>query len=82
MISLVNTSANILVDSWKRKIEAGRGMTDIKIDFDMRTFSGDVISRACFGSNYAKGQEIFNNLRLLQEAMSKKVFLTSVPGMR
>ncbi|KAL0419363.1 UNVERIFIED_CONTAM: cytochrome [Sesamum radiatum] len=48
----------------------------------MRSFSGDVISKACFGSNYSKGEEIFFKLRALQEAASKRVLATGIPGMR
>jgi hypothetical protein len=63
-------------------IEKEGGQADIRIEEYMRSFSGDVISRACFGSNFSKGQEIFHKLRALQEAMSKKCLSTGVPGMR
>ncbi|KAH0997704.1 hypothetical protein GBA52_021568 [Prunus armeniaca] len=82
MINLITESTTTLINSWSNRIEAGGGVADIKIDNHMRSFSGDVISRACFGSNYSKGVEIFKKLRNLQEAMSKKIFLTGVPGMR
>ena len=68
-------SVEILLNSWKTKIEADGGIADIKIDQYMRSFSGDVISKACFGSNYTKGEEIFSRLRALEEAMSKNCFL-------
>ncbi|KAL3517933.1 hypothetical protein ACH5RR_020522 [Cinchona calisaya] len=82
MVSLVQESTITLVNSWKSIIEAENGIADIKIDQHMRSFSGDVISRACFGSNYSKGEEIFKRLRALQEAASKRVLATGVPGMR
>ncbi|GKU91594.1 hypothetical protein SLEP1_g5450 [Rubroshorea leprosula] len=82
MIKLMADSSITLVNSWKSQIESGGGVADIKIDNCMRSFSGDVISRACFGSNYAKGEEIFLKLRALQEAMSKKVLASGIPGMR
>lgn len=82
MVNIITESATTLLNSWNSKIEAQGGSADIKIDSFMRSFSGDVISRACFGSNYVKGEEIFQKLRCLQEAMSKKIFLTGVPGMR
>ncbi|CAN6559179.1 unnamed protein product [Malus baccata var. baccata] len=83
MINLITESTTTLVNSWNSKIETAEGgIAEIKIDSYMRSFSGDVISRACFGSNYSKGEEIFHKLRNLQEAMSKKVFSTGVPGMR
>ncbi|KAL0435161.1 UNVERIFIED_CONTAM: cytochrome [Sesamum radiatum] len=82
MISLIQDSTITLLDSWRHIVEREGGLADINIDKYMRTFSGDVISRACFGSNYSKGEEIFLKLRALQEAASKKVLATGIPGMR
>lgn len=82
MVGLVQESTITLVNSWKSIIEAEGGIADIKIDQHMRSFSGDVISRACFGSNYSKGEEIFKRLRALQESASKRVLATGIPGMR
>uniref|UniRef100_A0A5B6Z559 Cytochrome P450 714C2-like n=1 Tax=Davidia involucrata TaxID=16924 RepID=A0A5B6Z559_DAVIN len=82
MMNLITESTITLLNSWKGRIETEGGLADIKIDQDMRSFSGDVISRACFGSNFSKGEEIFKRLRALQEAASKKLLSTGVPGMR
>ncbi|XP_022847102.1 cytochrome P450 714C2-like [Olea europaea var. sylvestris] len=82
MITLVQDSTITLLNSWNKIVEAEGGQADIIIDKHMRNFSGDVISRACFGSNYSKGEEIFLRLRALQEAASKKVLATGIPGMR
>ncbi|XP_004294853.1 PREDICTED: cytochrome P450 714C2-like [Fragaria vesca subsp. vesca] len=82
MINLITDSSNTLVNLWNSKIEAGKGVADIKIDNDLRGFSGDVISRACFGSSYTKGVQIFDKLRQLQEAMGRKLFVSAVPGIR
>uniref|UniRef100_A0A5B6Z8H5 Cytochrome P450 714C2-like n=1 Tax=Davidia involucrata TaxID=16924 RepID=A0A5B6Z8H5_DAVIN len=82
MVNLITESTVTLLNSWKGRIEVEGGLADIKIDQDMRSFSGDVISRACFGSNFSKGEEIFKRLRALQEAASKKVLSTGIPGMR
>lgn len=82
MINLVQESTITMVNTWKDVIEAGDGIADIEIDQHMRSFSGDVISRACFGSNYSKGEEIFLRLRALQEVASKRVLSTGVPGVR
>lgn len=75
-------SSNIVVDSWTQRIETEGGVVDINVDEDMRSFSGDVISKACFGSNYAKGEEIFIKLRALQGAMSKKALSSGIPILR
>lgn len=82
MINLITESTMSLVDSWNSKIEAQGGIADIKMDQCMKSFSGDIISRACFGSNYLKGEEIFQKLTDLQEAMARKLFLTGIPGLR
>ncbi|KAK3025842.1 hypothetical protein RJ639_041290 [Escallonia herrerae] len=82
MYNLITESTMTLLDSWKNIIDAQGGIADIKIDQHMRSFSGDVISRACFGSNFSKGEEIFLKLRALQEESSKKVLATGIPGMR
>ncbi|KAL6146909.1 hypothetical protein ACLB2K_057585 [Fragaria x ananassa] len=82
MINLITESAITLQESWKKRIDEEGGVADINIDEDMRSFSGDVISRACFGSNFASGQVIFHKLRALQEAMSRKCLATGIPGMR
>ncbi|KAJ9676382.1 hypothetical protein PVL29_025082 [Vitis rotundifolia] len=81
MIGLITESVDTLLKSWRSKIEAEDGIADIRIDEHLRSFSGDVISRACFGSSFTKGEEIFLRLRALQEAMSKK-FFSDIPGMR
>ena len=70
-----------LVRKWEDRIEAQSGlMADIRVDEDLRGFSADVIARACFGSSYSKGKEIFSKLRKLQTAISKQSFLFGVPG--
>ncbi|GFZ01784.1 cytochrome P450, family 714, subfamily A, polypeptide 1 [Actinidia rufa] len=81
MTTLVWDSAAILLDSWKSRVEAGCGIADIHIDQDLLDFSGDVISRACFGSNYSNGQEIFCKLNVLKDAMAKRIFNIGVPGL-
>ncbi|XAR60839.1 hypothetical protein NMG60_11034363 [Bertholletia excelsa] len=82
MMNLITESANTMLDSWSKRVGLKGGVADIKIDQDMRSFSGDVISRACFGSNYSKGELIFKKLRALQEAASKKVLSSGIPIMR
>lgn len=82
MMNLITESADTMLNSWKSRIESEGGIADIKIDQDMRSFSGDVISRACFGSNFSKGEEIFKRLRALQEAASKKVLSSGIPFLR
>lgn len=69
-----------ILKSWENRIENGGGSADIIVDDDMRILSADIISRACFGSNYSKGEEIFSKLRTLQKTMSK--VRIGIPGLR
>ncbi|XP_059435073.1 cytochrome P450 714C2-like [Corylus avellana] len=80
MMNIMVDSSMAVVNSWRRESEGG--VADVNIDEYIRSFSGDVISRACFGTNYAKGEEIFLKLRALQEHMSKKILSNGIPGMR
>ncbi|KAL1308355.1 hypothetical protein HN51_050298 [Arachis hypogaea] len=82
MMTIIGESAISLVNSWSNRIEAKGGSANIKVDKYFRKFSGDVISRACFGSNFSKGEEIFSKLGALQEVMSKNAMATWIPGMR
>jgi cytochrome P450 family 714 subfamily C len=82
MIKLIQESAMTLVDSWNDIIENQGNIADIKIDHPMRRFSGDVISKACFGSNYSKGEEIFTKLNALQLALTKTKLATVIPRLR
>ncbi|KAM7501684.1 hypothetical protein LguiB_000588 [Lonicera macranthoides] len=81
MIAQITESANILVNRWKNIIESTEGGTaDVKIDKYMTSFSGDVISRVCFGSNYPKGEEIFSKFKALTAIASTKFFYGWIRG--
>ncbi|MBA0805102.1 hypothetical protein Gohar_004644 [Gossypium harknessii] len=56
----------------------GERHLEIIVDEDLRSLSADIISRACFGSNYSKGEEIFSKLNALQMAMAKTYI--GIPG--
>ncbi|XP_073153468.1 cytochrome P450 714B2-like [Henckelia pumila] len=55
MIDIITESSLGLVNSWKQKFECGGEIIEIKVDEDTKRFSGDIISKACFGSSYAQG---------------------------
>ena len=74
-------SAQPLLKKWEDCIEAQGGiMADVKVDEDLRELSADVISRACFGSSYSKGKQIFSKLRSLQQTFSGHNILFGVPN--
>lgn len=65
MVDLMVDSAQPLLMSWEERVDRNGGITDIKIDDDIRAYSADVISRMCFVSGYIKGKEIFMKTREL-----------------
>nr|WMZ41185.1 cytochrome P450 family 714 subfamily A polypeptide 1 [Ipomoea batatas] len=75
-VNLMLESAELLARKWDEAIEAQGGeMAEIAVDEDLRSFSADVISRACFGSSYSKGKQIFSKLRNLQAILSSQSYL-------
>ncbi|XVE74147.1 hypothetical protein DITRI_Ditri11bG0175600 [Diplodiscus trichospermus] len=80
MVSLMVDATTSLLKSWESRVEREGGISEIIVDEDLRSLSADIISRACFGSNYSKGEEIFSKLIALQMAMSKAK--VGIPGMR
>lgn len=80
MVGLMLESAEPLLNKWEASIEAqGDRIADVRVDDDLRAVSADVISRACFGSSYTKGKEIFSKLRTLQKTISSKGMLFGLP---
>jgi hypothetical protein len=80
MVDQIVDSTNIMLRSWESRIERDGVVTEIKVDEDLRSLSADIISRACFGSNYVQGKEIFTKLRDLQKVLSK--IYAGIPGFR
>ncbi|KAL4028092.1 hypothetical protein IC575_011284 [Cucumis melo] len=80
MTSLMVESTNAMLRSWEIKVENDGGQSEINVDDDLRALSADIISKACFGSNYSEGKEIFLKLRSLQVVMSKGSI--GIPGFR
>ena len=78
MVDLMVASATALVAAWEDRMISddnrggGGGCLELRVDDDMRAYSADVISRACFGSSYVKGKEIFALIRELQKTVSSK----------
>ncbi|TVU47183.1 hypothetical protein EJB05_06773, partial [Eragrostis curvula] len=82
MVDLMVDSAQTLLRSWEERVDKNDGITDIKIDDDIRAYSADVISITCFGSSYIKGKKIFSKIRELQQAVSKPNVLAEMTGLR
>ncbi|KAF5203506.1 Cytochrome p450 [Thalictrum thalictroides] len=69
-----------ILKSWEAQIASNGGEADIKVDDDLRNLSADVISRACFGSSYGMGNEIFKTLGALKVIIAKKNFIFGIPS--
>ncbi|XP_042381258.1 cytochrome P450 714C2-like isoform X1 [Zingiber officinale] len=81
MVGLMVEAALLLSNSWGTLLEHSGDATEIVVDEELRRFSADVVSRACFGSSFADGKEIFSRLRKLQMVMSKSSMLIGIPGL-
>ncbi|XP_042043866.1 cytochrome P450 714A1-like [Salvia splendens] len=76
MVGLMVESAESLTRKWEAYAASQSGkMAEVRAEEDLRSVSADVISKACFGSSYLKGKDIFSKLRTLQKAISNQSFL-------
>ncbi|KAG9443319.1 hypothetical protein H6P81_014659 [Aristolochia fimbriata] len=83
MTDMMLGSLGTLMDTWEKKVDAtGTGATEINVDPDLRTYTADVISKACFGSSFSEGKDIFSQLKTLQIALSKQTGDIGIPGLR
>ena len=82
MVNLMVDSTTSMLRSWEKRIGKEEGFLDIRIDEDLRSLSADIISRACFGSSYSEGKDIFTKIRTLQTVMSEGFLHFGVFGMR
>nr|KYP40612.1 Secologanin synthase [Cajanus cajan] len=80
MVNLIVESTNVTLRSWEARLESEGDISEIKVDEDLRSLSADIIARACFGSNYIEGKEIFSKLRDVQKLLSK--VHAGIPGSR
>ncbi|KAH7654138.1 Cytochrome P450 B-class protein [Dioscorea alata] len=80
MVDLMVDSTGPLLRLWESRIEEGE--VEMELYEDLRNYSADVISRACFGSSYLRGKEMFSKLRLLQKSLSKPNLFAEITGFR
>ncbi|CAM0954956.1 unnamed protein product [Alopecurus aequalis] len=86
MVPLMVAAAQPLLHSWEAAVDGstkdGGGVAAVDVDADIRSFSFDVISRACFGTDHSRGREIFLRLRALSGLMSEPSFIFTIPSLR
>lgn len=85
MVDLMVASATSLVNAWEHSSSSSSssddGSVELKVDDDLRAYSADVISRACFGSSDDKGKRIFAVIRELQKTVAKPNLLAEMTGL-
>ncbi|KAL5203539.1 hypothetical protein ABZP36_008410 [Zizania latifolia] len=72
MLQLIEDATVLVLEAWEGMIDSAGGCREIVVDDYLRNLSADVIARACFGSSFARGEEIFCKLRQLQTAISQQ----------
>ncbi|KAF8364932.1 hypothetical protein HHK36_033085 [Tetracentron sinense] len=82
MLNLMLESGSTLVKSWESRIENEGGLSDIRVDEDVRRYTSYIISKTLFGSSYSEKVEIFPKFSALIEALRSPTLLNGVPGMR
>ncbi|KAL6620435.1 hypothetical protein ACP70R_035574 [Stipagrostis hirtigluma subsp. patula] len=83
MVHLMVDAAQPLLGDWDRRVAAApAGVAEVDVDDGIRSFSFDVISRACFGGDYSRGREIFLRLRALSGLMSETSVIFTIPSLR
>jgi cytochrome P450 len=81
MIQLIEDATVPVLEAWDSMLNNAVGSREIVVDDYLRRLSADVISRACFGSSFEKGEEIFCKLRQLQKAISQQDAFVGLPAL-
>lgn len=71
-----------VLSQWEGKISEAGSAAFIRVDTEFKDLAAEIISRTLFGSYYARGSEIFEKIKDLQEVLSKQVLLIGIPGLR
>nr|XP_004488496.1 cytochrome P450 714A2-like [Cicer arietinum] len=72
MLYSMEDSAMEIVKKWDKSIEENKGKTvDLVIEHDLKVLSEDILSKACFGSNYGEGKHVFERLGAMQTKLGK-----------
>ncbi|GJN07142.1 hypothetical protein PR202_ga24944 [Eleusine coracana subsp. coracana] len=81
MIQSIEDATILVLEAWDSMLDNAGGSREIVVDDYLRNLSADVISRACFGSSFKKGEEIFCKLRQLQKAISQQDAFVGLPAL-
>ncbi|GER36058.1 cytochrome P450 [Striga asiatica] len=81
MIPLFVESSVILIEKWKKSMTEGESL-EVDVWPDFQELTGEIISRAAFGSNYEEGKEIFKLQKELQMLVIETMQTLYIPGLR
>ncbi|XP_050213076.1 cytochrome P450 714A1-like [Mercurialis annua] len=82
MLGLMEESTMELIKAWDSQVKEQGGVADLSVDKDLKSVSADIISRACFGSSYSQGKQIFSKIDLLIGAIAKPSMLFGFSNFR
>lgn len=86
MVGLMEDCTMAMITTWEKRLsessQLGVDHHEFIVDQDLRGLSADIISRACFGSSYSQGKNIFAKLRDMQEALSQESLIFGLPTFR
>ncbi|KAL5805445.1 hypothetical protein ACOSQ4_028178 [Xanthoceras sorbifolium] len=91
MVGLMEECTMAMISTWERRLSQSNRLGlaaatlddhEFMVDQDLRGLSADIISRACFGSSYSQGKNIFAKLRGMQEALSHQSLVFGLPNFR
>ena len=81
MLPAFSTCCNELIERWESLI-GSKGSVELDVWPELQNFTGDVISRAAFGSSYGEGRRIFQLQAEQAELFIKAVHRVYIPGYR
>lgn len=82
MVDLMEESAMAIIRNWESRIKSEGGTAEIVIDEDLKTLTADIISKACFGSSYTEGNQIFAKLAIMQATLARPSILFGFLNLR
>lgn len=71
-----------IIKQWESCITKNNGIAEIVIETDLKILFEDIISRTCFGSDYAQGKQIFAKLAAMQAAFAKPSLMFGFRNLR
>ncbi|KAL3714940.1 hypothetical protein ACJRO7_006791 [Eucalyptus globulus] len=72
MVDMMVESVIPVLEKWESQMEEAGGVASVRIDEDLKSLSAEMISKACLGSNYIIGSEIFYKMLVIQDLQSKQ----------